>query len=79
MKYQIDSEYILIELDRSAIVDISPGDELESSNLEARYTWSEQDAQFMESNPDAKIFLKFEKASEGFKGSGVVVVGQEVY
>jgi hypothetical protein len=79
MKYRIDSDIILVEVDRSAIVDISPGDQLESENLKSSYTWSEQDMQFLESNPDARIFLKFEKNADSCTGKGVVVLPQEVY
>jgi hypothetical protein len=79
MKYQIDSDIILVEVDRSAIVDISPGDQLESENLKSSYTWTEQDMQFLESNPDARIFLKFAKSADSCIGKGVVVLPQEVY
>ena len=79
MKYNIESEHVLIEVNRSLIVDISPGDELEAGSLSAVYTWTEQDMQFLESNPDARIFLRFERAGESFHGKGLVVVPQEVY
>jgi hypothetical protein len=79
MKYQLDSDFILIEVNRSTIVDISPGDELEAAGLGATYRWGEQDMQFLENNPDARIFLKFERISNSFQGRGLVVVPQEVY
>jgi hypothetical protein len=79
MKYRIESDFILIELNRSLIVDISPGDTLEASTHEGTYTWTEQDMQFLESNPDARIFLKFEKKGNAFTGKGLMVVPQEVY
>jgi hypothetical protein len=79
MKYTIESAYILIELDRTSIVDISPGDQLESPNLNAKYMWSEQDMQFLESNPDARLFVKFEKSGSSFEGKGLVIVPEEVY
>jgi hypothetical protein len=79
MKYHIESEYIFIELNRSLILDISPGDELESASLDGSYIWTAQDMQFVESNPDARIFIKFEKKGSSFKGKGLMVVPQEVY
>ncbi len=79
MKYSVKSDVLLVELDRSEIMDIMPGDELEVSHLETTYTWTEQDRQFLESNPDARIFVKFDKASGTCEGRGVVVVPQEVY
>jgi hypothetical protein len=79
MKYRIEPESVLMELDRSAIVDISPGDQLESSSLNASYAWTEQDMQFLESNPDARLFVRFEKDGSSFKALGLVVVPQEVY
>lgn len=79
MKYIINSDIVLVELNRSEIMDISPGDELESKSLGATYTWTDQDMQFMESNPDARIFLKFEKSDSICEGKGVVVLPQEVY
>ena len=79
MKYRIEPESILMELDRSAIVDISPGDQLESESLGASYTWTDQDMQFLESNPDARLFVRFEQAGKSFEAMGLVVVPQEVY
>ena len=80
MVYHIDSKDILIELDRTSIVDISIGDQLEASVIKGSYKWSEQDMQFLESNPDARIFIRFEKSSKNsFQGKGLVVMPQEVY
>ena len=79
MKYLINSNIVLVELNRSEIMDINPGDELESKSLGATYTWTDQDMQFLESNPDARIFLKFEKGEKTCVGKGVVVLPQEVY
>lgn len=81
MVYELKENILLIEIDRTVIVDISPGDVLQPGCLpSASYTWTEQDSQFMESNPDARIFIKFEKNEENqFHGIGVMVVPQEVY
>jgi hypothetical protein len=80
MVYSIESDIILIEVDRTLLVDISAGDVIKSNALsEAEYTWTEQDCQFQESNPDARIFVKFQKSGKAFKGIGVVVVPEAVY
>jgi hypothetical protein len=80
MTYTVDSNFILVELDRTTIVDISAGDTIEVASIGATYTWAEQDMQFLESNPDARIFLKFEKAEDKkFNGHGLAVMPQEVY
>jgi hypothetical protein len=82
MVYELESNTVLFEIDRTAIVDISTGDELKVSCLaDATYTWTEQDSQFMESNPDARLFIKFQKGGKDnrFEGIGVTVFPQEVY
>jgi hypothetical protein len=79
MHYQIDTNEILVELDRSSIVDISIGDEIKTSVVDGTYKWKEQDAQFVESNPDARIFLRFAKSEDLFTGKGLVVVPEEVF
>jgi hypothetical protein len=81
MEYTLESNVLLFEIDRAEIVDISTGDVINISCLpEASYTWTDQDSQFMESNPDARVFVKLEKLEGNkFKGVGVTVFPQEVY
>jgi hypothetical protein len=80
MTYTVDSHYILVELDRTAIMDISTGDTIEVTSIGATYTWADQDMQFLESNPDARIFLKFERSKDKkFNGHGLAVMPQEAY
>ncbi len=81
MTYELGSNTVLFELDRTALVDISVGDSVKACCLEdAIYQWTEQDAQFMENNPDARLFIRFERAADNtFKGMGVTVIPQEVY
>jgi hypothetical protein len=63
MVYQIESGSILLKIDRSLILDITPGDEIEVPGLsDKKYNWKHQDSQFLESNPDAEIFLMFNNA-----------------
>lgn len=81
MVYELESNTVLFEIDRTAIVDISIGDTLKVCCLsDATYTWTEQDSQFMESNPDARLFIKFQKSKDNtFEGTGVTIFPQEVY
>jgi len=81
MVYQLETNIILFEVDRTAIVDIAAGDVIKACCLEnAEYTWSEQDSQFLESNPDARLFIKFSKQKDDqFKGLGLTVFPEEVY
>ncbi|HLT75528.1 MAG TPA: hypothetical protein VKZ68_10585 [Ohtaekwangia sp.] len=81
MTYELGSNTVLFEIDRTALVDISAGDTVKVCCLSnAVYQWTEQDAQFMESNPDARLFIKFEHSGDNvFKGVGVTVIPQEVY
>lgn len=81
MVYELDSNTVLFEIDRTAIVDISIGDVLKVCCLsDATYTWTEQDTQFMESNPDARLFIRFEQNGKNkFVGRGVTIIPHEVY
>jgi hypothetical protein len=80
MVYKIESDIVLVEIDRTAVVDISAGDTLESATLpNAKYKWTEQDSQFLESNPDARIFIKFQNANNAFQGMGLILIPEAVY
>jgi hypothetical protein len=81
MVYELESNTVLFEIDRTAIVDISIGDKLQVCCLsDATYTWTEQDSQFMESNPDARLFISFKKNKDNtFQGTGVTVFPEEVH
>jgi len=80
MKYQINDDVILFEIDRREIADISPGDVLETRNfLGGSYTWTEQDSQFMESNPEANVYLRLERSSgERYTSQGILILPAEV-
>ena len=66
MHYQVKSGTVLVRIDRALILDISNGDEITIDGLDVdSYKWREQDSQFVESNPDADIFLRLEKNREG--------------
>lgn len=66
MVYQVKGGSILVKMDRALILDITEGDEISVEGLDVEnYRWSPQDSQFVESNPDADIFLKFERTGEG--------------
>ena len=81
MVYELESNVILFEIDRTAIVDISTGDTIKACCLsDAEYTWTEQDAQFLESNPDARVFIKFSKEQGNkFQGLGLTVFPEAVF
>lgn len=81
MVYELESNTVLFEIDRTAIVDISIGDTLKVCCLsDATYTWTKQDSQFMESNPDSRLFIKFRKGKGNtFEGTGVTVFPEEVH
>lgn len=67
MIYKIDGNQVLVQIDRSKIIDINVGDTIQISGLSsARYNWTEHDRQLMETNPDADLILKMErKAQDG--------------
>jgi hypothetical protein len=76
MTYEITSNMMLFEMDRTAIADIAIGDTLRAQDLpDAEYTWTLHDSQFLESNPDARLFLKVQKLSDKqYKGMGVMII-----
>jgi hypothetical protein len=79
MKYEVLDNKILFEIDRIRIADIAPGDSLDAQLFPgATYTWTEQDSQFMESNPEAGLYLKLEKNASGYVGKGIAIFPAEV-
>lgn len=80
MKYQIEDSVVLCEVDRRQIADINPGDVLEISNFPGgSYAWTEQDSQFMESNPEANVYLRMErKSGDKYVGQGILILPAEV-
>jgi hypothetical protein len=80
MKYQVQDDTILFEIDRRLIADITPGDVLETQGFPGgNYTWTGQDSQFMESNPEANVYLRLEKASgNNYVGKGILIMPTEV-
>lgn len=79
MTYEIQNDTLLFEIDRTEIVDISVGDLLQPKGFpKSVYAWSEQDSQFVEANPDARLFLKIQKiADDHYKGVGIVMMPEE--
>jgi hypothetical protein len=76
MVYEIGSNTMLFEVDRASIIDISVGDIIHARGFhDAPYTWKQQDSQFIESNPDAKVFLKIRRDTDGTcEAAGVTIV-----
>lgn len=65
MVYKLEGNAFLFEIDRSKIIDISAGDTLEISGMpDLRYTWTLQDSEFVENNPDDDIFISVEKTKD---------------
>lgn len=79
MQYTLTSNVVLLELDRTSILDISPGDAISPSLFPgAVYEWKEQDSQFVESNPDSRLLVRFEEKEKGrFTGTGLLVLPNE--
>ena len=79
MMYQVEDNTIMFEIDRRKIADITPGDTLKTNVLSiGEYVWTEHDSQFVESNPDAHLFLKVRKdGGNNYKGLGVIVIPAE--
>ena len=68
MHYQVKSGTVLVRIDRALILDISNGDEITIDGLDVdSYKWCEQDSQFVESNPDAVIFLRLENREGSYR------------
>lgn len=73
MVYQLEGSAFLFEIDRSKIIDISPGDILEIKSLPGlQYTWTDQDREFVENNPDDDIFIWVEQSKDNaYKACGI--------
>ncbi|RAW00099.1 hypothetical protein [Pseudochryseolinea flava] len=79
MKYQIEDNAVLFEVDRRQIADITPGDVLETEHFPGgAYTWTEQDSQFIESNPEANVYLRMERHGDAYEGKGILILPAEV-
>jgi hypothetical protein len=76
MTYDLNSRTLLFEIDRTAITDIAVGDELTAKDFpNVHYIWTQQDSQFVETNPDARIFLKMKRGAKGeYEGAGMKVI-----
>ena len=79
MIYEIQNDTMMFEIDRREIVDISVGDFLQPKGFpKGLYTWTDQDSQFIETNPDARLFLKVQKLSDNnYKGIGIMMIPEE--
>jgi hypothetical protein len=73
MVYQLEGKALMFEVDRSKIIDISPGDTISIKGMEGiEYTWTQQDTEFIENNPDDDIFILVEKQGENqYRAGGV--------
>ncbi len=73
MTYQLDGSSILFALNRTDIIDITPGDAITLKDFPGtHYTWTTHDAEFMENNPDDDIYLKVERLGNNqFEARGI--------
>jgi hypothetical protein len=73
MVYQLEGDAFLFEIDRSKIIDISPGDTISIKGFkDLHYTWTSQDSEFLENNPDDSIFIRVGYDVTGsFKAHGI--------
>ncbi len=75
MTYEIDNRELLVQIDRSNIIDINIGDTLAVEGMSTPYEWTAQDQQLLESNPDADILLRMERAEKqgSYLATGLVI------
>ena len=73
MDYHLNGKLMMIEMERSKIIDISSGDTITIDTLPGvSYTWTQQDTEFIENNPDDDIFLLIEeKSDKTYKACGI--------
>lgn len=75
MTYELNDSNLLFDLDRTAIIDISPGDVITVKGYPGvEYVWTTHDLEFLENNPDDDIYLKVER-TEGnlFRATGILL------
>ena len=74
MTYTLDGKKFLFAITRAEILDISIGDVITVEGFAGvAYKWTDHDSNFLENNPDADIFLQFERSKDGFRATGVLV------
>lgn len=74
MTYELSGKNLLLNIDRTEIIDISVNDIISLKGFPgARYVWTEQDSDFVENNPDDDIFLQIECVGKDFKANGIVL------
>jgi hypothetical protein len=76
MTYEIDNSEVLVQVDRSRIIDINVGDLIQVNGMTGSgYCWTSQDQQLLESNPDADVLLRMERTPSGpaYQPTGLVI------
>jgi hypothetical protein len=73
MDYHLKGKAMMIEIERSQIIDISSGDTITIDSFPGvSYTWTQQDTEFIENNPDDDVFLLIEEtADKNYKACGI--------
>jgi hypothetical protein len=79
MNYEIDNRELLVQVDRKSILDINVGDTIKVNGMSTPYSWTAQDQQLVESNPDAEILLKMERNqnTSAYSATGVIIHGND--
>ena len=75
MTYELNDSNLLFDLDRTAIIDITPGDVITIKGYPGvEYVWTNHDMEFLENNPDDDIYLKVERtAGNHFQATGILL------
>ena len=74
MKYQLSGDDFLFALDRTQIVDISPGDIITLDDFPGTgYEWTSHDGEFLENNPDDDIYLVVRKTGDQYRATGITL------
>jgi len=75
MTYRLTGNNLLFAIDRTRIVDISPDDVITVEGFPGvDYTWTNQDREFMENNPDDDIYLQAERIGDNrYKAMGILL------
>ena len=75
MTYHLNGNNLLFAINRTEILDISVNDVISVDGFPGvNYTWTEQDGDFLENNPDDDIFLQIERnGRDKYKAAGILL------
>lgn len=75
MTYEVNGNNILIPINRTEILDISPDDMITLRAFPGvQHAWTTHDADFLENNPDDDIYLEVERlADDTYRARGILL------